>query len=93
MAASELVNCWYNPAALPRRSAASIFFVNLPVSARPDRSGLVVILALFNACLTRYHGRPSLGGGSALSSRVAALASLSAFSFPVSPDSLESSRA
>jgi hypothetical protein len=59
--------------------------VNLLVSARPNRSGPVVILALFKACLTRYYRRLSLSASSALSSRVAALVSLLALLFPVSP--------
>ena len=86
MAASELISCWHNPAAFPRWSAASIFLVDLPVLDLPDKSGPVVISALFKACVTRYYKRLSLCGGSSLSSLVAALVSLSAFSFPTNPE-------
>jgi len=63
----------------------SIFFVNLLVLDLPNRSGPVIISALFKACVTRYYKRPFLYGSSLLSSLIAALASLSAFLFPINP--------
>jgi len=83
MAALELISCWYNPAAFLRWSAVLIFLINLPILDLPNKSGPVVISALFKACVIRYYRRPSLCGGSSLSSFVAALASLLAFLFPI----------
>jgi len=62
-----------------------IFLINLPILDLPNRSGPVVISALFNACVIRYYGRPSLCGSSSLSSLVATLASLLAFLFSINP--------
>jgi len=63
MAASALFSCLYMSADLPRCSAASMFLVNLPVSVL-DSSPSATVLALFNACRTRYHGTPSCCSGS-----------------------------
>jgi len=62
-----------------------IFFINLPVLDLPTRGNLVIILALFRACVTKYHRRPSLCSSPSLSSLVAALVSLLAFLFPINP--------
>ena len=86
MAALKLISCWYNPTAFLRWSAALIFFVNLPILNLPAKSGPVVILAFFKAYVTKYHKRLFFCSGSSLSSLVAALASLLAFSFPINPE-------
>jgi len=62
MVASKLISCWYNPAAFLRWSAASIFFVNLPVLDLPTKSGPIIISAFFKTCVTKYYRRPSLCG-------------------------------
>jgi len=62
-----------------------IFLINLPVLNLPNKSGPIIILALFNACVIRYYRRPSFYSGSLLSSLIAALVSLLAFLFPINP--------